>query len=86
MDIKKEAFSGLIEQFEFDSKALKESNRNNGAFYLIGYVIELALKEAICKYLDSEVFPPQNKGINFKLHDFDNLLILSGTMQIQASQ
>lgn len=62
-----------------EAKALIEKGLYDGAFYLAGYVIELALKARICKVLDLSDYPDSGKlSTAFKTHSFDELLLLSG--------
>ena len=65
-----------------DAEALLAAGRYDGAIYLGGYVVELALKSRICTTLDWKEFP-QTRGEfqnyqSFKTHDLDVLLSLSG--------
>ncbi len=66
-----------------DSETLFKSKRFEGANYICGYVIEIALKARICKTLNwKEGFPSSGKEFNdyksFKTHNLDVLLRLSG--------
>ncbi len=65
-----------------DAEALCQANRFDGAVYLCGYVVEIMLKLRICKTLRWDGFPETRKEFeglsNFKTHDFDMLLHLSG--------
>lgn len=65
-----------------DAKALVAASRLEGAIYLSGYAIEMALKARICVTLDWVGFPSglgEFAGLsNFKTHDLDVLLKLSG--------
>jgi hypothetical protein len=65
-----------------DAEALLAAERYDGAIYLGGYVVELALKSCICRILNWKGFP-QTRGEfqnfqSFKTHDLDVLLSLSG--------
>ena len=65
-----------------DAEALLAAGRYEGAIYLGGYVVELALKSRICKVLDWKSFP-QTPGEfknyqSFKTHNLEVLLSLSG--------
>lgn len=57
-----------------------------GASYMMGYVLECALKSAICKTLNLTTYPEKNGSDKiikfFKTHDFDVLLTLSGMESI----
>jgi len=68
-----------------DAEALRRSRRFDGAAYLCGYVVELALKARICRTLKWSAFPEKRsefEGLqSFKTHDLDVLLRLSGREQ-----
>ena len=68
-----------------DAEALLRSRRFDGAVYLYGYVVELALKARICRTLKWAGFPEKRsefEGLqSFKTHDLDVLLRLSGRQQ-----
>jgi len=65
-----------------DAKVLFDADRYDGAIYLGGYVVELALKARICKTLKWSGFPQTRSEFqnyqSFKTHDLDVLLRLSG--------
>jgi hypothetical protein len=65
-----------------DAQVLLRGNRFDGAIYLCGYAIELALKARICQTLKWGGYPASNAEISdyrsFKTHDLDVLLHLSG--------
>ncbi|MFA5967344.1 MAG: HEPN domain-containing protein [Patescibacteria group bacterium] len=65
-----------------DAKALYKANRFDGATYLSGYAIEIALKARICKLLQISDYPVTGifKSL-FATHDFSVLLKLSGLEQ-----
>lgn len=66
-----------------DARALLRAGRYDGAIYLGGYVVELALKVRICRTLKWADFPQTRSEfqnyMSFKSHDLDVLLRLSGT-------
>src|SRR5882672_8625035 len=58
--------------------------------YLMGYVLECALKAASCKALRLDGYPPVKsrsgkEGTGFKTHEFEQLLIVSGLSDIFGS-
>lgn len=59
-------------------RALLESGHYDDAYYLSGYVLEIALKARICKIIDADY--PENGEISkaFKTHKFDTLVKLAG--------
>jgi hypothetical protein len=65
-----------------DENALQAARRYDGAAYLGGYVVELALKARICRTLKWAEFPSTRSEFkelqSFKTHDLDVLLRLSG--------
>ncbi|MDP2255953.1 MAG: HEPN domain-containing protein [Polaromonas sp.] len=68
-----------------DAKVLLEAKRYDGAVYLCGYSVELALKARICKTLKWSGYPETGKEFtgltSFKVHDLDLLLRLTGKEQ-----
>ncbi len=65
-----------------DAEVLLKAKRFEGAFYLCGYSVELALKTRICRALKWPGFPETNKEFeglqSIKTHDFEVLLKFSG--------
>jgi len=65
-----------------EAKILCENNKCDGAVYLCGYAIEIALKKKICDTLNWKGFPETDnefQGVtNFKTHNLSILLKLSG--------
>jgi HEPN domain-containing protein len=65
-----------------DAGILLASKRYDGAIYLCGYAVELALKAKICRTLDWSGYPSTNAEFkdyrSFRTHDLDVLLHLSG--------
>jgi hypothetical protein len=65
-----------------DAQVLLDAGRYDGAIYLGGYVVEIALKNRICKTLKWSGFPQTSKEFqgyqSFKTHDLNVLLSLSG--------
>lgn len=69
-----------------DSETLYRAKRYDGSYYLCGYVIELALKYRICRTLNWDGYFETNKEFqgynNFKTHNLETLLKLSGIEKI----
>lgn len=67
-------------QYLQDAQILIDKKRYEGAAYLLGYVVELSLKKAICKSLNWDEYPPgkERNYRSFKTHNLDILLTLSG--------
>jgi hypothetical protein len=65
-----------------DAKALRSKRRYDGAIYLCGYAVEVALKARICKTLKWPGLPETQKEFSafktFHIHDLDVLLTFSG--------
>lgn len=65
-----------------DAKALLAAGRFDGAAYLCGYAVEIALKARICRVLNWPEFPRTKRDFkelqSFKTHELDVLLRLSG--------
>ncbi|MFH1595298.1 MAG: HEPN domain-containing protein [Pseudomonadota bacterium] len=66
-----------------DSEVLFNAGRYDGAIYLCGYCVEIALKNRICKALNWIGYPSTRKDFenlsSFKTHNLDILLKLSGS-------
>jgi HEPN domain-containing protein len=62
-----------------EAQALCASGLYDGASYLAGYVVELALKVRICRILDLTDYPDTGDiSRSFKTHKLDDLLRLAG--------
>lgn len=65
-----------------DAKVLLRAKRFDGAWYLCGYAVELALKARICRTLKWPAFPESKhdfEGLqSVKTHDLEILLRFSG--------
>ncbi len=65
-----------------DAKVLFVNQRTDGAGYVCGYAVELALKASICTTLNWPGFPEKRSELenlaSFKTHKLDVLLALSG--------
>ncbi len=65
-----------------DARVLLRAGRYDGAIYLGGYVVEVALKERICRTLKWGSFPQSRAEFHsyqsYKTHDLDVLLSLTG--------
>ena len=59
-------------------KTLYENNLYDGASYLAGYVIELALKARICKVLGTDYLERGNVSRSYLTHNLIDLITLSG--------
>lgn len=65
-----------------DAQALLKARRFDGAFYLCGYAVEIALKARICRTLKWSGFPQTRQEFegfgSIKTHDLEVLLRFSG--------
>lgn len=65
-----------------DARLLLKAGRHDGAIYLGGYVVEMALKERLCRTLGWNEFPHTAREFSgyqsFRTHDLEVLLTLSG--------
>lgn len=62
-----------------EAQVLFDAELYDGARYLAGYVLELALKARICRLLDFEEYPDTGDFRRlYATHDLDQLLKLSG--------
>ena len=65
-----------------DARALFEAERYDGAVYVCGYAVEVALKARICRILNWQEFPQTSGEFqayrSFQTHELDVLLRLSG--------
>lgn len=68
-----------------DARALLAAGRHDGAIYLCGYAVEVALKARICRTLNWPEFPTTGGEFqpykSFQTHELDVLLRLSGQEQ-----
>jgi HEPN domain-containing protein len=68
-----------------DADVLLKARRYDGAIYLCGYAIELALKARVCKTLKWPGYPSTSGEFkdyhSFRTHDLDVLLHLTGREQ-----
>ena len=69
-----------------DAEKLLQARRFDGAFYLCGYSVELALKARMCRTLGWPEFPQTSKQFrglqSIKTHDLEILLKFSGRESI----
>jgi len=74
--------SAIAEARLQDAEVLFSAGRYDGAEYLCGYAVEIALKARICRTLSWRGYPSTNREFrdlqSFKTHNLDVLLRLSG--------
>jgi HEPN domain-containing protein len=72
-----------------DAVVLYRGRRYDGAIYLCGYAVELALKARVCRTLRWPGFPVSNKEfeglLSFKTHNLEVLLRLAGREAIKTT-
>jgi len=80
--IAKDDLDGVARGRLEDAQSLLDAARYDGAAYLCGYAVEVALKARICRTLAWEDYPYTSgkfRGYeSFRTHDLDVLLHLSG--------
>ncbi len=74
-----------------DAQALLRARRFDGAYYLAGYAVEIALKARICRTLRWRGFPETSKEFtglySLRTHDLEMLLRFSGVEgKVQATR
>lgn len=65
-----------------DAKLLFDASRFPGAYYLVGYSVECALKACIAKQIQAHDFPDKKVVQNSYTHDLQQLLSLSGVKHL----
>jgi hypothetical protein len=69
-----------------DSEVLLAGKRYDGAIYLCGYAVEMALKLRICQTLKWQSFPETPGEFSdlksFQIHDLERLLRLTGRVDV----
>jgi len=87
--LKKQVLRQIAEARLTDAQQLFQAQRYDGAVYLCGYAIEIALKARICDTLNWPEFPEKNNEFkdlaSFRTHNLDILLRLSG-LEAQIKQ
>lgn len=61
-----------------EAEALFDAGCYDGSAYLCGYVVELALKAAICSTLGVNEYPETRLRGTLRTHEFDDLKLLAG--------
>ena len=61
-----------------DAEVLLESGRHDGAYYLLGYAVECALKSCIAKQIREHEFPDRKLVNDSYVHNLSKLLNVSG--------
>lgn len=84
--IRRQSLRRLARERLRDAEALLAHGRYGAAFYMGGYVVELALKARICRTLGWPEFPEKRAEFQalttFRTHDLGVLLHLSGRESI----
>ncbi len=76
-------FQKLTELRLAEAKVLLDSKRYEGAYYLMGYAVECALKACIDKQTREYDFPAKD-SMDLYVHDLNNLLRYSGFEKEQS--
>ena len=61
-----------------EAEALFAAGYYDGCAYLSGYILEFALKAAVCATLKVEEYPEARLKGSFRTHNFDDLRLLGG--------
>jgi HEPN domain-containing protein len=61
-----------------DARILLEAGRFAGAYYLLGYAVECALKACVAKLTREHDFPDKQLVLDSYTHDLEQLLQISG--------
>ena len=61
-----------------DAKVLLDAGRYQGAYYLLGYAVECALKACVAKQIREHDFPDRKLIQESYTHDLGRLLAISG--------
>jgi len=61
-----------------DAQALLEAGRLEGAYYLLGYAVECALKSCIAKRIREFDFPDKRLANDSYVHDLSKLVTVAG--------
>ena len=71
-----------------EAEALFAAGLYDGAIYLCGYVLEMALKACVCRTRDIPGYPDTEPGVRqlFKTHDVGALELLAGLRSRVAQQ
>ncbi|GAB4289640.1 MAG: hypothetical protein Kow0090_02470 [Myxococcota bacterium] len=79
MGVSRKELQQLAETRLKEAKILARNNMYDGARYLAGYVVELALKAKICFLLELSEYPDAgNLKTAFRTHSYDDLIKLAG--------
>lgn len=61
-----------------DATVLFDSRRLDGAYYMLGYAVECALKACVAKLIREHDFPDKKLINESYVHDLERLLVVSG--------
>jgi len=74
-------FQQLADIRVFDAKVLLDNQCFDGAYYLLGYAVECALKSCISKQFKEHDFPELQTVKDSYTHNFPKLLVIAGLKQ-----
>lgn len=69
-----------------DAKVLLAASRFEGAYYVLGYAVECALKSCIAKQIHEHDFPDKKLVLDSYVHDPAKLLNISGIKHLHNSE
>jgi len=61
-----------------EAEALLKQNLSDGAYYLVGYAVELGLKACIAKQIQAEDVPEKRFIFDYHTHVIEDLVFLAG--------
>ncbi|MEX2142634.1 MAG: hypothetical protein WD894_25495 [Pirellulales bacterium] len=71
-------FQHLAELRVREAEALRQAGSLEGAYYLLGYAVEFALKACFCKRIAQHDFPDKKLVDKAYSHDLERLMEISG--------
>lgn len=77
----RDSFRALSQRHREDAKVLLDAGRYAGAYYLLGYAVECALKACVCRLVGEFDFPDRALAQKAHTHDLDRLLDATGLEQ-----
>jgi HEPN domain-containing protein len=74
----KSTFEQLSRMRTHEARILLEAGEHAGAYYLMGYAVECALKACICRQVREFDFPDKDLVIKAYTHDLEKLVNVAG--------
>jgi HEPN domain-containing protein len=83
--LKRTDFQQIAKQRVAEAKALLDAGHHQGAYYLVGYTVECALKSCVAKQVNRCDFPDRKLAEKAFTHDLGQLLKVAG-LELQFEQ